>query len=93
VIEARVVGPRLVLSLTKVYKFFIKMFRGLRTKQTELLDNVYSMDFDVFCLTDTWLNDLCFDCNLFPENVHIFRSDRVSSSKSRGGGILISVPS
>jgi hypothetical protein len=40
-----------------------------------------------------WLNDLCFDRNLFPDNFHIFPSDRVSSKKSRDGGVLIAVSS
>jgi hypothetical protein len=45
------------------------------------------------CLTETWLNDLCYDHNLFPDNYTVFRSDRVSSVKTRGGGALIALSS
>jgi hypothetical protein len=51
--------------------------RGLRTKQIELYDNVWSMDHKIICLTEAWLNDMCYDHNLFPDGYTAFRSDRV----------------
>jgi hypothetical protein len=54
-------------------------------------DNVLSMDFQIICLTETWLNDICFDYKLFPYPFTILRSDIVSSIKSRGGGVLIAI--
>jgi hypothetical protein len=51
------------------------------------------MDFDVFCLTETLLNDLCFDRIPFLDNFHIFRCDTASNSKSRGRDVLITVSS
>jgi exonuclease III len=77
----------------KRLEFFYQNVRGLRTKQFELLDNVYTMHSDVFCLTETWLNYHCCDRNLYPDNFYFFRSDRASSSKSRRGGVLIAVSS
>jgi len=38
--------------------------RGLRTKASEILANVYSSKFHVICLTETWLNNSCFNCIL-----------------------------
>ena len=74
--------------------FFIALLLLLLLLLFELLDNVYSMHFDVFfSLTETWLNDQSFDHNLFRDNFYIFLSDRVSSSKSRGGSVLIAVSS
>jgi hypothetical protein len=75
------------------FEIFYQNIRSLRTKQTELFDDVISMDFQIICLTETWLNDMCFDHKLFPDSFTIFRSYRVSSSKSRGGGVLIAVSS
>ena len=49
------------------------------------------MDFQIICLTETWLNDICFNHKLSPDSFTIFHSDRVSSTKSRGGGVLIAV--
>jgi hypothetical protein len=39
----------------------------------------------------TWLDDLCYDHNLFPSSstVFFFRSDSMSTNKTRGGGVLI----
>jgi exonuclease III len=74
-------------------EIFYQNVRGLRTKQTELFDNVCSVDFQIICLTEIWLNDMCFDHKLFPDSCTIFRSDRVSSTKSRGGGVLTAVSS
>jgi hypothetical protein len=72
-------------------EIFYQNVRDLRTKQTELFDNVCSMDFQIICLTETWLNDMCFDQKLFPDSYTIFRSDRVNSTKYRGGGVLTAV--
>jgi hypothetical protein len=65
--------------------------RGLRTKQLELYDNVWSTDHNIIRLTDTWLNDMCYDHNLFPDGHTVFHSDRVCTNKSRGGGVLIAL--
>jgi hypothetical protein len=40
--------------------------RDLRTKQLEFYDNFCSIDLHIICLYETWLNDLCYDHNLFP---------------------------
>jgi hypothetical protein len=37
---------------------------------------------------DTWLNGMCYDHNLFPDGYTVFRSDRVCTNKTRGGGLL-----
>jgi len=41
--------------------------RGLRTKASELLADVYSSNFHVICLNEIWLNDSCFNCSFFPD--------------------------
>ena len=40
------------------FEIFYQNVRGLRTKQSELFDNVCSMDFQIICLTEAWLNDV-----------------------------------
>jgi hypothetical protein len=73
-------------------EIYYQNVRGLRTKQVEFYVNVCSTDFDIICLTETWLNDSCYDRNLFPSRYTIYWSDRVSSSKDRGGGVLTAIP-
>jgi hypothetical protein len=53
---------------------FYQNVRGLRMKQTELYD-VRASNFDIICLSETWLNDLCYDHNLFPNSYTVYRSD------------------
>jgi hypothetical protein len=66
---------------------------GLRTKQLELYENVCSTDYNIICLTETWLNDLCYDHNLFPGCYIVFRSDRASVNMTCGGRVLIALSS
>jgi hypothetical protein len=70
---------------------FYQNVRGLRTKQTELYDNVCASNFDIICLSETWLNDLCYDHNLFPNRYTVYRSDRPCINKARGGGVLTAI--
>ena len=50
---------------------------------------VYSTRYSIYCITETWLSDLIFDCEILPTNYTLYRKDR----KSRGGGVLIAVDS
>jgi hypothetical protein len=51
------------------------------------------MDYQTVCYTEACLNDMYFDHKLFPDFFTIFRSDRVSSTKSMVGAVLIAVSS
>jgi hypothetical protein len=77
----------------KSFDIYYQNVRGLRTKQLELYDDVCSADYNIICLTETWLNDLCYDHNLFPDCYTVLRSDRVPVNKTRGGGVLIALSS
>ncbi|PNF33582.1 hypothetical protein B7P43_G14684 [Cryptotermes secundus] len=69
------------------------MSQVLGLKQVELYDNICSTDYNIICLTETWLNDLCYDHNLFPDCYTVFRSDKASVNKTRGGGVLTALSS
>jgi hypothetical protein len=75
------------------FDIYYQNIRDLRTKQLELYENVCSMDYNIICLTETWLNDLCYDHNLFPDCCTVFRFDRASVNKTHGGGVLIALSS
>ena len=51
---------------------------------------VYSKDYDIICVTETWLNESIFDREILPVGYDIFRRDRVSGT---GGGVLIAAKS
>jgi hypothetical protein len=51
--------------------------RGLRTKELEF--------------SKTWLNDLYYDHNLFPNKYIVYQSDRPYINKARSGGVLTAI--
>jgi hypothetical protein len=51
------------------------------------------MDYNTVCLTETWLNDLCYDHSLFLGCYTVFLSDMAAVNKTRGRGILIALRS
>ncbi|PNF15466.1 hypothetical protein B7P43_G17549 [Cryptotermes secundus] len=69
---------------------FYQNIRGLRTKQLEFYD-VCASNYEIICLSKTWLNDLCYDHNLFPNQYTVYRSDRPYINKVRGGGALTAI--
>ena len=80
------------LSTTKTDLFFYyQNVRDLRTKLNDLRLTVSNSDFDVWVLTETWLDDSIPSSLITDDSYQIFRCDRnpANSSHSRGGGVLI----
>ena len=50
---------------------------------------MYASKFNVFCVTETWLSNYIYDCEILPTDFVLYRKDR----PSRGGGVLIAVKS
>ena len=71
--------------------------RGLKTKLTEVRDNILSCNYDIICLTETWLNDSISNAELFGTGFKYFvyrkDSDFNHYEKDDGGGVLIAVNS
>jgi hypothetical protein len=61
----------------------------IRTKQFELYSNACCTEYNILCLTETWLNDSCLDHNLFPDSYTVLRSDQVSANKTRAVECLL----
>lgn len=66
--------------------------RGLRTKSHDFLSNVLKCNYDIICLSETWLTPNFTDAEYFYHNYNVFRRDR-GSGDVRGGGVLIAVRS
>lgn len=69
--------------------------RGLRTKLTEFSNSLATLKSDIFCATETWLND-SIDTNEFNNSDYIvFRKDRNYdlANSTRGGGCLLAAKS
>ena len=48
---------------------------------------MYSSEFYIYCICETWLSDFVYDHEILPINFTIYRKDR----PSRGGGIFVAV--
>lgn len=71
-------------------KLYYQNTRGLRTKREALFANAYECEYDIMCLTETWLNSSCSSACYFSDEYTVFRADRVYSDKIKyGGGVLI----
>ena len=46
---------------------------------------IYSSNFHIIALTETWLSSYIFDKEILPNGYAIYRSDR----ETRGGGVLV----
>jgi len=63
-------------------EIFYRNIRSVSAKRTELFDNVCYVEFQIICLNETCLNDICFYHKLFPISFTTVRSDMISSTKS-----------
>jgi hypothetical protein len=79
------------LNLGISLSIYYQNVRGLRTKQFEFYGNVCASNFDIISLSETWLNDQCYDQNLFPSRYTVYRSDRAYVNKDSVGGILTAI--
>ena len=48
---------------------------------------MYSTPKSIYCITETWLSNSVFDCEILPCECTLYHKDR----GSRGGGVLIAV--
>lgn len=69
--------------------------RGLKGKLAVTRDNLLSCNYDIICLTETWLNDSITNAELFGTGFKyfVYRKDRdlAHYEKEDGGGVLIAV--
>ena len=61
--------------------------RSLANKLSNFQSYVYSTSHNIYCITETWLSNSVFDCEILPCEYTVYRKDR----GSQGGGVLIAV--
>jgi ribonucleases P/MRP protein subunit RPP40 len=74
-------------------KIYYQNVRGLKTKLNDFYLSLIAADYDIVCLTETWLNPTIRDPELFDDRYIVYRSDRDFANDNRvdGGGSLIAV--
>ncbi|CAF4761876.1 unnamed protein product [Pieris macdunnoughi] len=72
---------------------FYQNVRGLRTKTSTFYRNVCVNNYDIICITETWLLEGISDSELFDNRYLVWRRDRnyAATEQSKGGGVLIAV--
>lgn len=81
------------MSRSKSLSIYYQNVRGLRTKSHSFLTNILLTNYDIICLTETWLTADFYDAEYFFNNYVVYRRDRMVSDGrgARGGGVLIAV--
>ncbi|XP_045471763.1 uncharacterized protein LOC123678670 [Harmonia axyridis] len=74
---------------------FYQNVRGLRSKTHDIFDSIVQSEYDIICLSETWLSSDILDSEICDDRYVLYRNDRNFdlTSKSRGGGVLIAVRS
>lgn len=76
-----------------VISLYYQNTRGLRTKVSKFFRAVCLNDYDVVCITESWLTDGISDSELFDSRYLVYRRDRNYSQTGQiyGGGVLLGV--
>lgn len=74
-------------------RIYYQNVRGLRTKTNTFFRNLMIADYDIICLTETWLLPGIYDAELFDVRYSIYRCDRDYAYRGEelGGGVLVAV--
>lgn len=75
---------------------FYQNVRGLRTKTNTFFRAMMLGEYDIVCLSETWLYDGIFDSELFDSRYTVHRCDRNYNERGdtwSGGGVLVALKS
>lgn len=72
---------------------FYQNARGLRTKTKQFYRNILNSDYDIICISETWLLPGIYDAELFDSRYNVYRNDRDYDNLTvkMGGGTMIAV--
>lgn len=84
--------PHNQLSLLRGIKIGHINIRDLlsKSKKDDITSLSQSLNFDVFCVSESWLTDEISDDEIQIPNYHVLRADRpgIKTHKERGGGVI-----
>lgn len=70
---------------------FYQNVAGYNSKINTFYKNISVYDFDIICLTESWLIDGVSSSELFSSHYIIFRSDLQETRLTKGGKVLCAV--
>lgn len=76
-----------------VLAVYYQNVRGINSKLSTVKKNSSSREFNIMCLTETWLNNSVLDSEIIDPSYRVYRRDRdpLTSQKTKGGGVLIAI--
>lgn len=80
----------IVLTMSNIHIYYQNV-RGLRSKTNEIAIEILNNNYDIICLTETFLNSSVESSEIFDNRYEVHRRDRESSASKtlEGGGTLI----
>lgn len=74
-------------------QIYYQNVRGIKTKVNDFALNILSSDYDIICITETWLDSSIGSEEVVDSRYIVFRQDREesASTKRHGGGVLMAV--
>lgn len=81
------------MTARHILSFYYQNANGLRTKSNEFITGVLNSNYDIICITETWLNDGFYSREFFDNRYEVYRCDRdrAATGRERGGGLLVAV--
>ena len=73
------------------FKIAVMNCQSINNKVPELHTFIASTDPDMVLGTESWLKPDTLSCEIFPEDYSVYRKDRDTSDKAKGGGVFILV--
>lgn len=92
--KSNIISLQHVLTSKETISLYYQNFRSIRNKISTFNKTSHLADHDIYCFTETWLNESYNDVELgFPKSYQIYRQDRNinNSLKKIGGGVLIAI--
>lgn len=76
------------------FNIYYQNVQGLRTKSHDFFSQVLLNDYDIICVSESWLTPNFYDKEFFDNRYVLYRCDRTEESGAeRGGGVMVAVRS
>lgn len=62
---------------------YYQNIRGMKSKALDIYNTILCNNFDIICLTETWLDDAVLSSELFDDRYCVLRRDRDPSFRTR----------
>lgn len=72
-----------------MWKCFYTNANSIIAKMDELRHKIFTHNYDIIAITESWANDDISDSELWINGYHMYRKDRLTDCGKKGGGVLL----